>query len=59
MKNEKKTYYVDLYGKSSTGMTNHTTKSIYDAKTKEEAKKKAYERCSKQFGLIKSKTKVK
>ena len=58
MNNSKKPYWVDVYGKSSNGMINHQTKSVYDAKTKAEAKEKAERRCSKQFGLQKSKTKV-
>ena len=58
MKNDKKPYWVDLYGKSSTGMPNHQTKSVYNVTTKAEAKKEAESRCAKEFGLIKSKTKV-
>ena len=56
----KKEIKVDLYGKSSNGTTNHQTKSIY-VSTKKDAKKEAEKRCQqnqKQFGLVKSKTKV-
>ena len=58
MKNDKKIYKVDTYGKSSNGMINHQTRTISGFSTKSDAKKAAESRCQKQFGLQKSKTKV-
>lgn len=55
-----KRYSVDLHGKSSTGGHNHQTPSVY-ASSKKEAKEKVESRVAKyqkQFGLQKSKTKV-
>ena len=58
MTNEQRTHKVDTYGKSSTGMINHQTRTMSGFSTKADAKKAAESRCQKQFGLQKSKTKV-